>query len=323
MKENVFITGASGWIGSRLLEKMLINQFNITALIRKKNATHLELELKYRNLHFIESTLEKVDEWKQNLSDIDVLIHLAAKVHTYSKTKKEALDFDDINHEATKKIFIEAENFGVKRGLFISSIAVKDLNKEKENKIEYAYATSKLKAERFLIELNKTSNMLIKIVRPVTLYGGEDKGNFKKLYNLSRFNLFPVIGNGKNLKTIIYYDDFAESLLNIVKSSFFSKNEILTIGTETISMNEIAQQFKKNNKNLIVLKIPIAPLEMLLKILNLINKKMSLKLSRQLNTLSQSNVYELDEGSKYLPSKITLFKNINLKNEYIRNELEK
>lgn len=323
MRKNVFITGANGWIGSRLLEKMLTDQFNVTALIRKKNIKHLELERKYKNLSFIENDLRKVENWKDFLSDIDILIHLAAKVHTYSKTKQEASDFEFINFEMTKKIFIEAENYGIKKGVFVSTVAVADLTEEKEKKIEYAYATSKLKAENFLIELNKKSDMSIQIIRPVTLYGGEDKGNFKKLYNLTRFRLFPIIGDGENMKTIIYYDDFAESLLNLVRSQTFSNTEILTVGSETISMNEIAKQFKNSNEKLIIIKLPVVLMITSLKLLALINKKISLKLIKQINTLSQSNIYEFEESLKYLPTKITLFKSIDFKNEYTRNEFRK
>ncbi|HCN57748.1 MAG TPA: hypothetical protein DIS82_06275 [Exiguobacterium sp.] len=323
MREHIFITGSNGWIGKKILEKLLLKQIKITALIRKKNAESFMLEEKHNNLKFIEGDLEKIEKWKHGLNEVDTLIHLAAKVHTYSKSEKEAKDFYAINFESTKKIFEEAEKYGVKKGIFISSVAVNDLTKEKEGKIEYAYASSKLKAERFLIDLNKSSNMSIQIIRPVTLYGGQDKGNFKKLYKLTRFNFFPIIGEGENLKSVIYYEDFAESLVKIMQESVGSTNEVLTIGAETISMNEIAKQFKKSNKRMIIVKLPVAPLMVILKIMNIVNKKFSLKINRQLNTLIQSNTYEYEKNLKYLPNRITLFKNINFKNEYMGKEYKK
>jgi len=323
MKENIFITGANGWIGEKFLEKLLLNRFNVVALIRKKNTRHKELEKKNSNLRFIESELEKIEQWENSLNNIDILIHLAAKVHTYSKKESEALEFHNVNFTATKNIFEAAENFGVKRGIFISSIAVTDLTKEQEQKIEYAYASSKLNAENFLMEFNKMSNMEVQIIRPVTLYGGLDKGNFKKLYNLTRFKIFPIIGNGKNLKSVIYYEDFVEALLNIMRESLNADNEVLTIGAETISMNEIAQQFKKSNKNLVVIKIPLPLINFMLKIISLVSKKNSLKLKRQIYTLNQSNTYDYQQNKKYLPKEITLFKNLDFKNEYIRNENKK
>jgi len=323
MKENIFITGANGWIGEKFLEKLLLNRFNVVALIRKKNTRHKELEKKNSNLRFIESELEKIEQWENSLNNIDILIHLAAKVHTYSKKESEALEFHNVNFTATKNIFEAAENFGVKRGIFISSIAVTDLTKEQEQKIEYAYASSKLNAENFLVEFNKVSNMEVQIIRPVTLYGGLDKGNFKKLYNLARFKFFPIIGDGKNLKSVIYYEDFADALLNIMREPFNANNEMLTIGAETISMNEIAQQFKKSNKNLIVIKIPLSPINFMLKIISLVSKKNSLKLKRQIYTLNQSNTYEYQQNMKYLPKEITFFKSVDFKNEYMRNENKK
>lgn len=323
MSESIFITGSNGWIGKKLLEKLLVEKNNITALIRKKNVESFELEKKHINLQFIEGDLEKVEEWKHRLKEVDTLVHLAAKVHTYSKSEQEATDFHTINFESTKKIFKEAESYGVKKGIFISSVAVSDLTKEKEEKTEYAYASSKLKAERFLIDLNKSSNMSIQIIRPVTLYGGQDKGNFRRLHKLTRFNFFPIIGDGENLKSVIYYEDFAESLVNIMKESISSKNAILTIGAETISMSGIAQQFKKSNKRLLVIKIPVTPLLIILKIIKPINKKLSLKLNRQLNTLIQSNIYEYEKNLKYLPNNITFFKDINFKNEYMGKESKK
>jgi len=323
MKEKIFITGANGWIGKKLLEKLLEKQFNITALIRKKDKESYELEKKHNNLHFIEGNLEKIEKWKDKLIEVDTLIHLAAKVHTYSKSEDEALEFQKINFEATKLIFSEAEKLGVKKGIFISSVAVSDLTKEKEKKIEYAYALSKLKAENFLIDLNENSNMSIQIIRPVTLYGGQDKGNFKRLYKLTRFNIFPIIGNGRNVKSIIYYEDFAESLVNVIEEPISSTKEVLTVGAETISMNEIAKQFKKSNKRMIIVKLPVAPLMVFLKIMKIMNREFALKINRQLNTLIQSNTYDYEQNLKYLPSKITLFKNINFKNEYMGKEPKK
>lgn len=319
----IFITGSNGWIGKKLIEKLILKENQIKALVRKKDKKNFELEKKHSNLHFVEGDLENFEGWKHELKGVDTLIHLAAKVHTYSKSEKEAVEFNRINFLGTKCIFQEAEKCGVKKGMFISSVAVNDFTKEKEDRIEYAYASSKFKAENFLNDLSNNSNMTIQIIRPVTLYGGQDKGNFKKLYNLTRFNFFPIIGSGENLKTVIYYEDFAESLVNIMKEPISTKNEVLTIGAETISMSEIAQQFKKNNKNLIVIKIPITPLIVILKIIKLMNKKLSLKLNRQFNTLIQSNTYEYKQNLKYLPSEITFFKNINFKNEYRGKESKK
>jgi len=317
MGNNYFVTGANGWIGLEVIKKLLCNGDNVKALVRTKSLELDELSVNFEKLSIIYGDLRNISLWEHHLNGIDKLIHLGAKVHSYVKTYKDAEDFTLINYIATKKLFIKAENVGISDFVFVSSVAVEDMNEKEVNLLENAYAKSKKEAEDFLIKSSKRSKIKISIVRPVTLYGGNDKGNFKRLYKLSRKNIFPIIGDGKNMKSVIYYKDFASALINVSKSSQSITGNVITIGTEQISIQEILDKYKKNRNVIIKIRISSKYLLKFAYLLKKINKKKSLKLIKQINTLSRSNMYCLEKGKVFLPKKLTYFNHVDFEKEYL------
>lgn len=314
MNKNIFVTGANGWIGLEVTKYLLEENYVVKALVREKNTEIIQLTEKYTNLYVIEGELENQKKWNHEIEGCNTLIHLAAKVHSYVKSKNDVNEYDRINYEATKNLFLTAEKFNIQKSIFVSTVASMDLDESELNLPQFAYARSKKKAEQFLEKMNQKSSMQILIVRPVTLYGGNDKGNFKRLFRISNYKLFPILGDGLNKKSIIYYKDFARSLVNISISNIFEK-EIITIGTEEISILDIAYTFRKFQSFMVILKIPKVVVDSIKKVL-LVFKLKNLSIIKQMDTLTNSNVYSLTEGKKYLPINKTLFQEVNFNEEY-------
>ena len=101
-----FVTGASGFIGSRLVESLLEQGWSIRALVH---------ESPLRRPGKIESVLGDIrdpDPWKDTLRGTDVLFHLAAALG-FSRLSKDG--FFEVNARGTEALFRAARNTGVRR----------------------------------------------------------------------------------------------------------------------------------------------------------------------------------------------------------------
>ena len=103
---NILVTGATGFIGSHLMEKLKSSKFKIFALRRNKN-----LPKKNKNMYWINKGLEEVN--LIDFKDIEMVIHLASvgvspKVESIKK-------LDDINVKESLRLINLANNAGVKR----------------------------------------------------------------------------------------------------------------------------------------------------------------------------------------------------------------
>ena len=110
----VFLTGATGFIGSHLIDRLVEDCYNLTALIREtSDLTFLPID---------KITLHKGDLRDKNslidaMSDCNVVIHAGAMTSDWGDKK----EFYDINVNGTKNVLEAAKSNGINQILFISS----------------------------------------------------------------------------------------------------------------------------------------------------------------------------------------------------------
>ena len=151
------------------------------------------------------------EDFFECLECIDVVIHMAAKVHHMKNKDNEKDDYLEINHKATINLALQAAKAGVKRFIFLSTIKVNG-EKTEHNKIythldkpnpKDSYAISKAKAEEDLLELSKNTNLEVVIIRPPLIYGPAAKGNFLSLMNISKRNIPLPLKSIKNKEVLL------------------------------------------------------------------------------------------------------------------------
>ena len=197
----ILITGANGFVGSEL-----------TSLLAK--AGH-QLRLATRSGNSIESDsvtlptfaigdIQTFDSWDAYLEGVDVVVHLAARVHQMDDHDSDARQaYLQSNVDATVRLAEAAIRCGVKRFIFLSSIKVN--GEDTANREPFStgdidsplgdYAQSKWQAEQQLDRLSAGSNIDVVIIRPPLVYGPGVKANFMRLVNLARSGLpIPFLG---------------------------------------------------------------------------------------------------------------------------------
>ena len=186
--KKIVITGASGFIG-RVLCKSLSNlNYNITVDI-------------------------------SDISDVDTIVHLAARVHITHETDSDPLAaFRRVNVEGTKQLVDLAINKKVKRFIFISSLAIYvdgndffypiSFNEESKPNPISPYAISKWEAEQYLNDVAKKTDMEIVIIRSPLVYGSCVKANFLNLLKLTKTGLPLPVGLLNSRRSMIGVNNF-------------------------------------------------------------------------------------------------------------------
>jgi nucleoside-diphosphate-sugar epimerase len=149
----IFITGATGLIGSFVCRELLSKGYRIKALKRKTSDFSLVQDIQGQ-ISWIEGDLLHVAEIDHYLSDVDKIVHCAAFV---SYDRKDEEKMWQINVEGTANLVNAALRAGIDRFLHVSSVAsigkdkISDLSTEEtqwtEGENKSAYARSKHQAE--------------------------------------------------------------------------------------------------------------------------------------------------------------------------------
>ena len=206
----VLITGATGFIGSHLAEKLHQKGYTLRCLVRKtSNLTALSgvpVEYIYGDL-FTEAVL------KDAVKDVEYIYHVAGI--TKARTKEEYFRGNEL---ATKNLLeaVQAVQPRLKRFVHVSSQAAvgPSVNGSIDETTPYhpitTYGISKMEAER---DCRRVMDKIpITIVRPPAVYGPRDKDIYQFFNTMSK-GLQPMIGFNRKDVSLIYVKDLVEGIV--------------------------------------------------------------------------------------------------------------
>jgi nucleoside-diphosphate-sugar epimerase len=204
----VIVTGANGFIGTQLCAFLRQNGHAVTACVR--NAAH-EGEI-------ATGDLATFDGWEDLLQNADAVIHLAARVHQIKETAVNPdAAFYSANVDATRRLLKGCEQCGVRRFIFLSTIAVLGADSAVpnfgKNRAPYnPYSRSKAEAEALVesSELNWT------ILRIPLVYGAGVRANFLSLIRAVQRGIPFPLGLVKNRRSVLYIENLTEAFLHLL-----------------------------------------------------------------------------------------------------------
>lgn len=265
--KNILITGASGFIGSKLVEQLVaVGSSNLTVVSRNKENS-FAAGVKSFQIDSIENT----HDWSLALKGIDVVIHCAARVHSVSNDHDESLEqFRIVNVDATLALANQAVENNVKRFIFVSSIGVNGISNTKaftvedEPKPAEDYAISKFEAEIGLKKLLQGTNTEFVIIRPPLVYGLNAKGNFGHLFTLAQKRLPLPLGAIHNKRSLVSLDNLVDLMITCIAHPNAKNQTFMVSDDHDVSTTELVRLVTKaSGKGAILLPIPVWCLKLL------------------------------------------------------------
>jgi nucleoside-diphosphate-sugar epimerase len=204
----ILVIGGSGFIGTRLVDELLKTGHDLAIFDKNPSPS-------FNHLVTI-GDVRELNALNKALKGVDVVYNLAAE-HRDDVTPTSL--YYDVNVQGAKNIVKAAELNNVKKIIFTSTVAVYGLNKpdpdEKSPTDPFNdYGKSKLQAERVFADwADKGSERSLTIVRPVVIFGENNKGNVFNLISQIASNKFMLVGQGKNSKSMGYIGNIVEFLM--------------------------------------------------------------------------------------------------------------
>ena len=267
--KNVLVTGATGHIGSRLVIKLLENNYKVTALIRKESEVSKYLEYIGASMHIC--NLNKEETFIKLLKSDTVVFHLAAENSTETNQREKTIEN---TYGLTKSFISVCLKANVKKIIYTSSVVVLGRSKNKENLIdlndkeknmEIPYVAGKILAEDWISGVNK-QNSDIRIIYPSWVIGqGYNHPTPPHIFLNSliyKKNFFCIEGG----ISLAHVDDVASGHIKVLENG--KKNGRYIFSGHNISFKELYNQINKRfNKKEKFITLPTKPLKILCKLM--------------------------------------------------------
>ncbi len=247
MQDKVFLTGATGFVGTNILLKLIEKDIEIYALTHRN-----PIKVHHKKIKILNSSLDKLNELKNQLpSTFNAVIHCAGLTKSYLLE-----EFYKVNFLGTRNLieFFINNNINIHHFIYISSISTCGPCKEKKPANEdtqchplKGYGESKLFAENEVRKL--PSNINWTILRPPFVFGPYD---YDTLYIFKMIKYGIKLYTGAKFFSFVYAEDLADIVVKIIgNSQAFGKTYFVSYPEYTSQINfvnTIAMHVNKNAK---------------------------------------------------------------------------
>lgn len=204
------ITGATGFIGTTLVERLRARGDDVRALVRDPVKAR---EIRELGAEVYRGDVARPDSLTDAVPDVDVIVHLAGLVKAVTRQ-----ELFSVNAGGTRALAKAAAQSSRARFVLVSSLAAAGPSQPGVPRVETdrpapvsVYGQSKLAAEDALREF--ASDIDASIVRPPIVYGPRDKEFLPSLLRLARTGVIAKSGLGDKRYSIIHVDDLVSLII--------------------------------------------------------------------------------------------------------------
>ena len=246
----ILVTGANGFVGSALIERLVAEGMPVRAAVRTSAAASI-LRAKYPQIDAATvGEIGPVTAWRDALAGIDSVVHLASRVHVMRETEPYPLRaFRSVNTEGSIALARAAAAAGVKRFIYLSTVKVLGERTEGEPFSDASiprpadpYAISKQEAETALFRIESETGMGVTVLRPPLVYGAGVKGNFLRLLAWVRAGYPLPLGAIHNRRSLLYLGNLVDAIATLLARPAMPGRTYLLRDGEDVSMPDLIRR---------------------------------------------------------------------------------
>lgn len=211
------VTGATGLLGSHIVEQLRKRNLPVRALVRPGSDRRW---LQTQGVEFAEGDVTDAESLQRASQGVDVVYHSAAKVGDWGPWE----EFQRITIDGTRNVVDAAVSAGVRRLVHISSISTygyhtRDITVDETFELGYKlyrwayYSKSKVEAERIVWDAYRAGRIELTVIRPAWIYGERDRATIARLYRMIKAGQAKILGRGDNRLNVVYAGNIAEAAI--------------------------------------------------------------------------------------------------------------
>ncbi len=240
-KRTVLVTGASGFLGRPLVERLLCSGYSVRASMHGTALFPDSVDV------VVTPDLRNAIDWKPILSDVNVVIHLAGLTHPDSRgiTYEQ---FDTLNRIATENLALAARQAGSEQFVFISSVRAQTGASAKHTVRETdaacptdSYGHSKLAAEAAL----RASGTPFTILRPVAVYGPHPIGHMRALVQVASMPFPLPFRELAGRRSLLGIDNLISAILFLLNNPAAADETFLIADPTAFTLAEVVAMLRK------------------------------------------------------------------------------
>jgi NADH dehydrogenase len=220
----IFLTGATGFVGSHLVERLIADGHHVRALVRDPAAARSKLGPK---VELIPGDVITGKGIAGGIVGCDSVVHLVGII-----MEKRGVTFELAHVASTRNVLMAAQAAGVRRWIQMSAVGARREGVS-------GYQTTKWQAE----EMVRNSGLEFTILRPSIIFGPRD-GFVTQMVDVMRTAplLRPIPGNGRYRFRPVYIDTVADCFAQALTGDRAVGKTIELVGPEELALEEVLAQ---------------------------------------------------------------------------------
>ena len=253
----ILLTGANGFIGSFLTEKLVNKKYDVNCLVRSSSNIRWIANL---NIQFLYGDLNDKKTLRNAIRGVDIIYHLAGVTKAGRKS-----EYENGNYTGTKNLVDTILESGTKLKRFVfagtqaaygPSDSLRPIGENKTRLPLTDYGFSKLKAQQYVE--SKMDQIPVTIVLPPAVYGPRDT-DVLEFFKTVKMGIIPQLGGKDKYASIIHVDDLTDGIIQAAESKNSIGQAYFLANPKPVAWSEIARiTLDQLGKRAIRINIPYA-----------------------------------------------------------------